>query len=41
MRNVDSGEVRAVKGQTYMLKANEELWEKELPDVVEMLLAQA
>jgi major vault protein len=32
------GEVRAVIGQTYMLEAHEELWEKQLSDDVEDLL---
>jgi len=40
VRDVKSGKVRAVKGESYMLKSNEELWEKELPAVVEDLLAK-
>merc|ERR1719375_2272923 len=38
VRDLTSGQVRAVIGKTYMLKANEELWEKELPAEVEGLL---
>merc|ERR1712159_728878 len=38
VRDLTSGQVRAVVGETYMLKANEELWEKELPAEVEQLL---
>lgn len=38
VRDIQSGKVRAVIGSTYMLKPNEELWEKELPDSVEQLL---
>lgn len=38
VRDLTSGQVRAVIGETYMLKANEELWEKELPLEVESLL---
>merc|ERR1712159_551371 len=38
VRDLTSGQVRAVIGKTYMLKANEELWEKELPAEVEELL---
>lgn len=38
VRNVRTGEVRAVIGQAYMLDQDEELWEKKLPtDVVELL----
>lgn len=40
VRDVKSGRVRAVIGQTYMLSASEVLWEKELPSVVEELLAR-
>ena len=28
VRNIKSGEVRAVIGQTYLLNENEQLWEK-------------
>jgi len=38
VRDLTTGHVRAVIGETYMLKANEELWEKELPAEVELLL---
>jgi len=38
VRNIKSGKVRAVTGESYMLAPNEELWEKELPKVVEDLL---
>jgi len=38
VRDVQSGRVRAQVGSTYMLKANEELWEKELDSAVEKLL---
>lgn len=41
MRDIRSGKVRAVIGETYMLKENEELWAKELPPGVESLLASA
>jgi len=40
VRNIKTGQVRAVVGQTYMLDQDEELWAKELPPVVEDLLAQ-
>lgn len=40
VRDISDGKVRAVKGQSYMLRSNEELWEKELPQVVEDLLAR-
>ncbi len=40
VRNIQTGEVRMETGQTYLLHAHEELWEKELPEVVEYLLAQ-
>lgn len=38
VRDIKTGKVRAVKGQTYMLKSYEELWEKDLPLEVEDLL---
>ncbi|XP_067237839.1 major vault protein isoform X1 [Chanodichthys erythropterus] len=41
VRDIKSGKVRAVIGQTYMLTQDEELWEKELPANVESLLAQS
>lgn len=40
VRNVKTGKVREVTGETYMLNQDEELWEKELPPGVEALLAQ-
>ncbi|XP_077068417.1 major vault protein isoform X3 [Siphateles boraxobius] len=41
VRDIKSGKVRAVIGQTYMLTHDEELWEKELPANVEALLVQS
>jgi major vault protein len=41
VRDTQSGKVRAVIGQTYMLTENEELWKKELPPTVEALLKRA
>lgn len=41
VRDIKSGKVRAVIGQTYMLTQDEELWEKVLPPNVEALLAAA
>jgi major vault protein len=38
VRDKSTGSVFTVKGQTYMLKPNEELWNKVLPPVVEELL---
>lgn len=38
VRNINTGVVSAVIGNTYMLNPHEELWEKELPDEVEELL---
>jgi len=38
VRDMKSGRVRAVTGQVYMLSPYEELWEKDLPAVVEDLL---
>lgn len=40
IRNLTTGEVRCVTGKTYLLEAHEELWEKQLPEVVETLIAQ-
>ncbi|KAK5913472.1 hypothetical protein CgunFtcFv8_008001 [Champsocephalus gunnari] len=39
VRDIKTGKVRAVIGQTYMLTQDEELWQKELPANVESLLA--
>ncbi|POI30222.1 hypothetical protein CIB84_006028 [Bambusicola thoracicus] len=41
VRDIRTGKVRVVTGQTYMLTESEELWEKELPPGVEVLLAEA
>jgi major vault protein len=38
VRDMQTGRVRAVSGESYMLKSNEELWEKDLPQQVEELL---
>jgi len=38
VRDITTGKVRSVTGQTYLLSPDEELWKKELPDVVEELL---
>lgn len=38
VRDINSGQVRAVSGKTYLLEANQELWEKELSLEVEQLL---
>ena len=40
VRDIKSGRVRAVSGEVYMLSPYEELWEKELPQIVEDLLTQ-
>jgi len=39
VRNIKTGEVRIVKNTVYMLTADEILWEKELSDEIEELLA--
>ncbi|XP_067937582.1 major vault protein-like [Watersipora subatra] len=39
VRDVKTGKVRAITGETYMLKSDEELWNKELSQSVEELLA--
>ncbi|NXV72119.1 MVP protein, partial [Atlantisia rogersi] len=41
VRDIRTGKVRVVTGQTYMLTEAEELWEKELSPGVEALLAEA
>lgn len=41
MRDLRTGEVREIKGKTYLLLAHEELWEKHLPDDVEELVRRA
>lgn len=40
VRDIKTGKVRAVTATTYMLNQDEELWEKELPPVVESLLQE-
>lgn len=39
VRDIKTGKVRAVRGQTFMLNQDEELWSKELPPAVECLLS--
>lgn len=39
VRDIKSGKVRAIVGQTYILNQDEELWNKELPDQIEKLLS--
>jgi major vault protein len=41
IRDIKSGRVRSHIGESYLLKAGEELWAKELPDEVEELLTRA
>lgn len=38
VRDIHSGEVKMITGETYLLKSHEELWEKPVPDIVETLL---
>jgi len=40
VRDITTGKVRAIIGESYMLKPNEEPWEKELPSSVEELLVK-
>lgn len=40
VRDIKTGQVRAVIGQTYMLNQDEELWNKVLPDEIEHLLTK-
>jgi len=40
VRDIKTGRVRAVTGQSYMLSSYEELWKKDCPAVVETLLAK-
>jgi len=40
VRNKKNGKVKQIKGQTYMLTENEELWSKELPPNVEILISE-
>jgi major vault protein len=38
VRDIHTGEVKMITGQTYLLGAHEELWNKELPEDVEIML---
>lgn len=40
VRDIKSGKVRAIIGETYMLNQDEELWSKVLPDEIEALLVK-
>ncbi len=40
VRDITTGKVRSIIGSSYMLKPNEELWEKDLPQTVEDLLVK-
>jgi len=40
VRDIKTGRVRGVTGEVYMLKPYEELWEKDLPEVIETLLRE-
>jgi len=40
VRDIKTGNIRAVTNESYMLKASEELWEKELPKIVEEILSK-
>lgn len=40
IRNVKTGKVRAVIGQTYMMGEDEELWSKSLPPMIKTLLSR-
>lgn len=39
VRDIFTGDIKVISGQTYLLEAHEELWEKELNPVVEELLS--
>lgn len=41
VRDIKSGQVKAVIGKTHMLNANEELWEMPLSDIVEGILVKS
>jgi hypothetical protein len=41
VRNNENGEVTIIKGETYMLKAHESLFEKELDSLVEGLIGRS
>lgn len=38
VRDIREGSIRSVSGESYMLKAHEELWEMPLSDIIEELL---
>lgn len=38
VRDNRTGEVKEIKGKTYLLEAHESLWEKHLPENVEILV---
>lgn len=40
IRDLRTGRVRSVTGESYLLQSNEELWEKEMPPEVEQLLGR-
>ena len=40
VRDKKTGEVKMIRGQTYMLSAHEELWKKDLGDIVEKLISE-
>ena len=40
VRDIKSGKIRAVIGETYMLNQDEEMWDKVLPSEIEDILAQ-
>jgi len=40
VRNIKTGEVRAITGKTYMLEPHEELWQMELSQTVEELISR-
>jgi major vault protein len=41
VKDIQTGEVKAVSGQSYMLGANEVLWNKYFPEEIERLLANS
>ena len=40
VRDFSTGAVRSIIGKTYLLRENEELWEKDLPETIENLLVK-
>lgn len=40
VRDKKSGEVKMIKGQTYTLSEYEELWQKDLPEIVERIISE-